>query len=62
MKIFQETTSKHKYLEEGQVQGNSKKIETSDECPKNNNLKLVSRHQVSNTVFLWQKARTSLSA
>ena len=51
MKALNEATYKHKYLEKEEVQGSSKKARTSVECPKDSNLELASRHQVSDAVF-----------
>ena len=51
MKVLDEITYQHKYIEKEDVQGSSKRARTSVECPKDNNLELASRHQVSDAVF-----------
>ena len=53
MKVPEEMTSKHKYLEKREAQGSSKTIRTSIECQKDINVQLASRHQhcTKNEVF-----------
>ena len=43
MKALQEMTSKHKYFEQREAQGSSKRTRTSAECLKDNNLELAIR-------------------
>ena len=50
MKVLEDMTSKHKYLEKGEALGSRNRTRTSTECPKNNNLELSSRHQVNDVV------------
>ena len=53
MKVPEEMTSEHKYLEKRKAQGSSKSIRTSIECQKDINVQLASRHQhcTKNEVF-----------
>ena len=51
-KVLDKILYEHKYLEKEEVQGSSKRDRTSVECPKDNNLELASRHQLSDEVFV----------
>ena len=53
MKVLDEMTSQHKYLEKGEVQGSRKKVTTSVDWPKN--LELASRYQESHVDFCESK-------
>ena len=51
MKVLDEITYEHKYLEKEEVQGSSKRARTSVKSSKDNNLELASWHQVSDGFF-----------
>ena len=51
-KVLDKILYEHKYLEKEEVQGSSKRDRTSVKCPKDNNLELASRHQLSDEVLV----------
>ena len=59
IKVLNEMTSEHKYLEIGDVQGSSEKIRTSFECYKDSKLQIRYIYQVTGAGFSeGKKART----